>query len=316
MPDLSGLDFYSGAWKWFICIPTVLGIVWMAWFAVRLSKRQPGQKLETMGHVWDQDLEEYNNPLPRWWLNLFYITLVWGVLYLLFYPGLTVFEGLKKWTQYKQYDEEIAAANAKFGPIFERFHAQDVATLATNPEALTIGQRLYSTYCTQCHGSDARGARGYPNLTDTDWLWGGAPERIEETILNGRTGAMPGWGPMLTAEKIHDVTEYVVKLSGRPADATTAARGQEVFTQTCAACHGADGKGNPTLGAPNLTDDIWLYGGSQARLKETITNGRQGNMPAHKEFLGEAKARLLAAYVYSLSRPAEATATGQEPPAP
>jgi cytochrome c oxidase cbb3-type subunit 3 len=305
MPDLSGFDFTSDFWKWFITVPTVLGILWCGYFAYRYSGRSAGQKVETMGHVWDGDLQEYNNPLPRWWLNMFYLTVAWGAVFLVFYPGLPVFEGLKKWTQYKQYEAEIAAADAKYGPIFEKFAGQDIPALAANTEAITVGKRLFATYCIQCHGADARGARGYPNLADGDWLWGGAPEQIQETILNGRQGVMPPWGELLGEEKVNDVSEYVLSLSGRPVDATVAARGKEVFTQNCVACHGADGKGNPALGAANLTDDIWLYGGSQERVRETIIGGRQGRMPAHKEFLGEAKVHLLAAYVYSLTHQGE-----------
>jgi cytochrome c oxidase cbb3-type subunit 3 len=311
MPDISGFDFTSDFWKWFITVPTVLGILWCGYFAYRFSARGTGQKVETMGHVWDENLQEYNNPLPRWWLNMFYLTVAWGAVFLVFYPGLPVFEGLKKWTQYKQYDEEIAAANAKYGPIFEKFAGQDIAALAGNPEAITVGQRLFATYCIQCHGSDARGARGYPNLTDGDWLWGGTPEQIQETILNGRQGIMPPWAELLGEEKVNDVAEYVLSLSGRPVDAAVAARGKEVFTQNCVACHGPDGKGNPALGAANLTDETWLYGGSQERVRETINGGRQGRMPAHKEFLGEAKVHLLAAYVYSLTHQSGAKTENQ-----
>ncbi|MFO1436229.1 MAG: cytochrome-c oxidase, cbb3-type subunit III [Gammaproteobacteria bacterium] len=308
MPDLSGLDFTSGFWRWFVTIPTVVGILWMAWFAYRYSRGvtvKPGTKVETMGHVWDGDLAEYNNPLPGWWLNLFYLTLAWGAVFLVFYPGLPVFEGLKKWSQYKQYDAEITAANEKYSPLFDKYKTLDIPTTVKDPNAISIGQRLFSTYCTQCHGSDARGAKGFPNLTDGDWIWGGNPEQIETTILDGRQAAMPAWGSLLDANKINDVAEYVLSLSGRPVDAAVAARGHEVFTQNCAVCHGADGKGNQQMGSANLTDDIWLYGGSQQRVRETITGGRQGHMPAHREFLGEAKVHLLAAYVYSLSHPSD-----------
>src|SRR3990172_376608 len=300
MPDLSGLDFTSGLWKWFICIPTVLGVLWIAYITYRLSARlAPGQKVETTGHVWDEDLQENNNPLPRWWLNLFYITIIWGVIYFALYPGLAVFSGIKGWTQYKQYDEEVGAADARFGPIFDKFRTQDIPTVAKDPEALKIGQRLFSTYCTQCHGSDARGARGFPNLTDNEWQWGGTPEKIEETILNGREGAMPPWGEMLGEQKSFDAVEYVLGLSGREGDPVVAERGKEIFAQNCAACHGPDAKGNPAMGAPNLTDDVWLHGGSQERVRDTVLKGRLNRMPPHKEFLGEAKVHLLAAYVYS-----------------
>jgi cytochrome c oxidase cbb3-type subunit 3 len=255
--------------------------------------------------VWDEDLQELNNPLPKWWLNLFYITLVFGIGYLALFPGLGTFKGLLGWTEKGQYEREIAAADKQFNPLYEKYLKEDLKQLAANPEALKTGGRLFVNYCTGCHGSDAGGGPGFPNLRDEDWLYGGDPKTIETTILNGRQGAMPAWGAVLGPDGVANVAEYVLSLSGRSVNDTIAATGKEKFMQLCVACHGPDGKGNQAMGAPNLTDNIWLYGGSKNTIMETIDKGRSGRMPAHGEFLGEAKVHLLAAYVYSLSHPIE-----------
>ncbi|MCC7414358.1 MAG: cytochrome-c oxidase, cbb3-type subunit III [Gammaproteobacteria bacterium] len=299
-------DFTSGFWSWFIAVPTIGGFlglfVLIRWMA---SVRGRREDLDTTGHVWDEDLEEYSNPLPGWWLNLFYITLVFGAVYLVLYPGLGAFKGVLGWSELKEYEQEMAGAEDKYGPIFAQYLDVDVKSLVDDPAAVRIGERLFAAYCTTCHGSDARGVRGFPNLRDQDWIWGGSPEAIEQTILAGRQGIMPPWGEALGKDGVFEVAEYVRQLSGRKADPVVAARGEIVFNQTCVACHGADGTGNQALGAPNLTDNVWLYGGSQARIIETVANGRQGRMPAHREFLGDAKVHLLATYVYSLSVGAE-----------
>jgi cytochrome c oxidase cbb3-type subunit 3 len=303
-------DFVSGFWKWYIFVAVVLSIaacfaliIWMS------GGRKPGQKVETMGHVWDDDLAELNNPLPMWWLYMFYITLVFGIAYLFLYPGSAIFSGAFKWSEVGQYEQEMKVAEQKYGPLFEKYRTEDLKLVAADPEALKIGKRLFMTYCTACHGSDAGGGPGFPNLRDKDWLYGGEPETVKASIMNGRSGAMPAWGAMLGTEGVLNVSEYVMSLSGRTVNADAAAAGKEKFQQICAACHGADGKGNKALGAPNLTDNIWLYGGSQAAIIKTITDGRNGRMPAHGEFLGEAKVHLLAAYVYSLSNQPEAKAS-------
>jgi len=237
-----------------------------------------------------------------WWLYMFHITIVFGVIYLILYPGLGSFEGVLGWTQASQFQKEQDAASEKYDPIFNKFAKLDLVAVSENPEAITIGKRLFSTYCTQCHGSDAGGARGYPSLRDDDWLFGGKPEEIKTTILAGRVGAMPAWKEVLDTKQIFDVTEYARSLSGHEGDSIVVSRGKEVFAANCAVCHGADARGNIMFGAPNLTDNIWLYGGSQKRVLESISMGRNGIMPPHEEFLGEAKAHLLAAYVYSLSQ--------------
>jgi len=298
-------DFTSGFWSYFIGIVTILSFVALIWFTFHQAhgkKKKPGEEVETMGHVWDEDLCEYNNPLPGWWLNLFYLTIAWGVVYLILYPGLGANPGVLAWTQQSQYQEELDMAEEQYGHIFNKYLNQDIKQVTMDPEALEIGKSLFSTYCTTCHGSDARGARGYPNLRDGDWLYGGTPEAIETTITRGRTAAMPAWGAMLDEEKIFDVTSYVLQLAGRAADTQSASLGKEIFQANCAVCHGPEGHGNQQLGAPNLSDDIWLYGGSRKIIMESIRAGRNGSMPPHGEFLGKAKVHLLAAYIYSFNQ--------------
>jgi len=295
-------DFTSKFWEWYILILVGLSFVFCFALVIWMSRgRKPGAKVESHGHVWDGDLEELNNPLPIWWLYMFYITLVFGIVYLLIYPGSGVFAGAFKWSEVGQYEQEMKVAEQKYGPLYEKFRTQDIVAVASNPEALKMGQRLFMTYCTACHGSDAGGGPGFPNLRDKDWLYGGQPETIKASIMDGRNGAMPPWGAVLGSEGVHNVSEYVMSLSGRKVNTEAAGEGKEKFQQLCVACHGADGKGNPAMGAPNLTDNIWLYGGSQAAIMKSMSDGRSGRMPAHGEFLGEAKVHLLAAYIYSLS---------------
>ncbi|HKK04595.1 MAG TPA: cytochrome-c oxidase, cbb3-type subunit III [Gammaproteobacteria bacterium] len=293
----------SSFWSWYVTLLTLGNIVACYWLIRWSSRRRAGEapQGEVTGHTWDEDLQEYNNPLPRWWLWLFYITIVFGFVYLALYPGLGSYKGLLGWTEKSQYEQEMAAAKQEYGPIFAKYQKEGIAALAADPKAREIGQRLFLNYCAQCHGSDAGGGPGFPNLTDNDWLYGGQPETIQKTILDGRNGVMPAWGKILGDEGVDQVAAYVESLSGRQADPQLVEAGRAKFQTYCVACHGADGKGNQALGAPNLTDNTWLYGGSPMTIKETIRNGRQGHMPAHRDFLGEAKVHLLAAYVYSLS---------------
>jgi len=306
--------FTSAFWDVYIGVISVVSIVACAILLKVQSVRRSGEA-ETSGHVWDEDLTEYNNPLPRWWAWLFYLTIAFSLGYLVLYPGLGSYRGTLGWTQHKQLDDEMKAANDRFGPIYEKFAAQDVAALTKNAEALAIGQKLFLNTCAQCHASDGGGGRGFPNLTDRDWLYGGSPEAIKASITNGRNGVMPPLGAAVGGDDgAKNVAHYVLSLSGRTHDSLRAFQGKARFNTVCAACHGADGKGNQALGAPNLTDSIWLYGGAEKDIIETITKGRGTNMvvsgasvmPSHKELLTAAKIHLLTAYVYSLSRPGDA----------
>ena len=298
-------DFTSSFWSYFIAISTVVSIIGLVVLLIKCSTRKKSgsdtDKVETMGHVWDENLEEYNNPLPLWWFYMFIITIVWGVVYLIMYPGLGAFSGVLGWSQANQLEAEMQYADETYGPIYKKYQDTDLVSLSKDEAALKIGERLYASYCTTCHGSDARGARGYPNLRDDDWLFGGEPENIKASIMNGRNALMPPWESILGESKVFDVTSYVEQLAGREVDSLHASKGKEIFNINCAACHGLEGKGNPMIGAPNLTDDIWLYGGSQKKIIESIMQGRNGIMPAHEEFLGEAKVHILSAYIYSLS---------------
>jgi cytochrome c oxidase cbb3-type subunit 3 len=297
-------QFTSGFWDLYIGVISLVSIVACAVFLkMQSARRVSGGSAETTGHTWDEDLGEYNNPLPRWWMWLFYITIVFSLAYLALYPGLGSFEGLWKWTSAKQLEEETARADQRFGPIYEKFAKQDVAALAKSPEALAIGQKLFLNTCAACHASDGGGSRGFPNLADRDWLWGGEPAAIRTTISEGRTGVMPPFGPALGEQGVKDVAHYVLSLSGAAADSIRVARGKDLFAKNCVACHGAEGRGNVQLGAPNLTDKVWLHGSGEPAIVETITRGRTNQMPAHKELLSEAKIHLLTAYVLSLSAP-------------
>ena len=266
-------DFTSNFWSWWIIAIAGGGILWCFWLllANKKGKLPSGGQAEAPGHVWDEDLQELNNPLPRWWIIMFYITLAFGVIYLALYPGMGTFKGLLGWTEKGQYEDEIAAANTKYGPLYDKFLKEDIVALAADDDAMKTGERLYVNYCSVCHGSDARGARGFPNLRDDDWLYGGSPEAIKTTIMNGRNGAMPSWEAPLGGDAgVEQVANYVMTLSGRDADKALAAKGKEKFDMFCVACHSADGTGNQAMGAPNLTDNIWLYGGSLSAIKQTI----------------------------------------------
>ena len=239
---------------------------------------------------------------------LFYITIVFGFAYLALYPGLGNYAGTLGWASKGEYEQELKVADAEYGPLFAKYHQTDIKTLAADPQARAIGERLFLTYCAQCHGSDARGNKGYPNLTDADWLYGGDPDVIQTTILKGRNGVMPPMAAAVGTDKdIENVAHYVMSLSGSAADPIKASFGKEKFG-ACAACHGADGKGSQAVGAPNLSDKTWLYGGSVGTIMETIRGGRNNVMPAFGEFLGEDKVHLLAAYVWSLSNSSAVTA--------
>lgn len=296
-------DFVSDFWNLYVIVLTLGSVIACAVFLYFLSRKKvkPGA-VQTTGHTWDEDLAEFDNPLPRWWMMLFYITVVFSLVYLALFPGLGNLQGLLGWSSTGQYDREVAKAEQTYGPLYKKFAALSVEEAAKDPAALAIGQRIFVNNCAQCHGTDGRGARGFPNLADNDWTWGGDGLAIKTSILQGRIGMMPPMAAAVGNEAdVEAVANYVLSLSGSPHDTSKAALGQEKFAVACAACHGAEGAGNTMLGAPNLTNKIWVYGGSVASIKETITNGRQGVMPAWQNILGEERSHLVAAYVYSLS---------------
>lgn len=296
----------STGWSLWIVVLTIVNILACVWLLrwtskPRTSTEKIGGGADT-GHVWDGDLREYNNPLPKWWLWLFYLTVAFGLLYLALYPGLGNFGGARGWTQAKQYEEEKAAVEAKAQAILGPLAAMPVAELATNEQAMATAHNLFQQNCAQCHGSDGGGAKGFPNLANSDWQWGGDADTVVATIANGRLGVMPAWGPALGAQGVDEVVAYVQKLSGQQADATLASAGEARFQLMCVACHGVDGKGMAALGAPNLTDDVWIYGGDAATLRQTVDVGRNGQMPAWNDKLGEQRVKLLAAYVTKLAQ--------------
>ena len=301
-------DFTSGFWNIYIVVLTLIGIVGCGVLLWSQSKHKvvlkPGTSAETAttGHLWDEDLTELTTPMPRWWMWLFYITIVFSLAYLVLYPGLGNYAGSLGWESTGAYQEELKQADADYGPLFAKYQQQDLKAVAADPQARAMGERLFLTYCAQCHGSDARGSKGFPSLADHDWLYGGEPDVIKTTILDGRNGVMPPMGAAVGSEKdVENVAQYVLSLSGSTSDPIKSVLGRNKFMANCAACHGAEGKGNPMMGAPNLSDRIWLYGGSADTIMDTIRRGRSNSMPAFKDFLGEGKSHVLAAYVWSLS---------------
>jgi len=301
-------DFINSGWSIFVAAASALGLIACLWLLFVASKRTAMADDNTTGHVYDENLVEMNNPLPRWWMWLFILTIVFAFGYVALYPGFGSMPGRLGWTSLNQLEAEQKAINATVAQAYAGFDGLTAAQLARNPKAMAIGERLFINNCAACHGSDARGSKGFPNLTDNDWLHGGSPEKIEETITLGRVGAMP---PMAAAvgspEDVRNVAHYVLSLSGSPHNAIQAAAGQSKFT-VCAACHGADGKGNQALGAPNLTDKIWLHGWGEEAIVAMVTNGKTNTMPAQGGRLTPEQIHVLATYVWSLSQSKLATA--------
>lgn len=300
-------DFTNNFWA--ICIPviTLLGIIACAlllWITNR-TKVKINEANDT-GHVWDEDLREMNNPLPRWWVWLFVLTIIFGLVYLAVYPGLGAYKGLFNWSATDEHAQDVTKANNELVPLYAKFTAMQIESLTDNKEAMAIGNRLFLNNCAQCHGSDARGNKGFPNLTDNDWLYGGAPDNIKETIANGRMGMMPPMAAAVgTTEDVKNLANYVLSLSNSKHNAQRALLGKEKFA-SCAACHGPDGKGNQQIGAPNLTDNIWLHGAGEDAIIKRINEGKTNQMPAQKEKLSDAQIHVLAAYVWRLSnKPAQ-----------
>ena len=292
-------------WNWYviiITIVTILGCFWLLQWTKGVSNRDEEGGTGTTGHVWDEDLVELNNPLPKWWLNLFYITIVFAFIYLVLFGGLGNIGGVLGWSQEGQYDQEMQAATEAQEVIFARYREMDSEALIADADAKATGQRLFANNCAQCHGSDGGGARGFPNLADNDWQYGGSFETIMQTLENGRIGAMPVMVGALDDKAIGELVVYVQSMSGQKADPELAANGKKNFDMLCVACHGIDGSGNQALGAPRLNDQIWLYGGDPDSIMETLVKGRNGMMPNFKDTLSEDQRRLITAYVMGLSR--------------
>lgn len=300
-------------WSWYVTLlslGTIAALVWLL-LATRKGQRRDSTE-ETVGHSYD-GIEEYDNPLPRWWFMLFVATVVFALGYLALYPGLGNWKGLLPgyeggWTQVKEWQREMDRANEQYGPLYAKFAAMPVEEVAQDPQALKMGGRLFASNCSVCHGSDAKGAYGFPNLTDHDWLYGGEPETIKTTILGGRQAVMPAWKDVIGEEGIRNVAGYVRSLSGRDVPEgidSDIEQGQKIFATNCVVCHGPDAKGIQAMGAPNLTDNVWLYGSSFGQIQQTLRYGRNGRMPAQEAILGNDKVHLLAAYVYSLSQQSE-----------
>ena len=296
-------DFVSSGWSLFVAAVTIVGMVACLVLLVLASKRKVMANDNTTGHVWDEDLREMNNPLPRWWVWLFVITVLFAAVYLALYPGLGSHEGSLKWSSAGQHQAEVEKARATMAPLYAKFNSLQADALAKDPQAMAIGERLFANNCAVCHGSDARGSKGFPNLTDSDWLGGdGSPAYIEKTIKDGRQGVMPPMAAAVgSADDVKNVANYVLSLSGSPHNAVAAQQGKEKFA-ACAACHGPDGKGNPALGAPNLTDKTWLHGWGEEAVMAMVNGGKTNVMPGQASRLSDEQVHVLGAYVWSLSK--------------
>lgn len=296
-------DFTSSFWPIFITVISVGGVIGCAlllWLTSKIKATSPNGD-NTNGHVWDENLREMNNPLPRWWVWMFIITIVFSLFYFAAYPAIGTYAGKLGWTQVNQYEKEMAEANKTIAPLYAKFAAMPIEELAVNAEAKAIGERIFMNNCAQCHGSDAHGSRGFPNLTDSDWLYGGSPEKITETLTNGRVGMMPPMAAAVgTEDDVKNVAHYVLSLSISDHDATRAAAGKEKFA-VCAACHGADGTGNQSIGAPNLADNIWLHGAGEEAIVKRINEGKMNQMPAQNTKFSPEQIHVLTAYVWGLS---------------
>ncbi|MFM1886219.1 MAG: cytochrome-c oxidase, cbb3-type subunit [Pseudomonadota bacterium] len=300
----------SMGWSWYVIAIVVLNIIACTWLLWWTSRRHPGEApAEQTGHVWDGNLTEFNKPLPKWWINLFYLTILFAIGYLVWFPGMGNFAGTSGWSSAAQHDAEKARRDAQLAATFAPYEGKALTELVNDERALQLGRNLFVNHCVACHGSAGQGAVGYPNLTDASWQWGGDPDSVLATILHGRNAAMPSWSATLTAmggpTAVDDVATYVLSLSGRAPAGTDAAqiqKGQGLFAGICAACHGPEAKGNPALGAPDLSDNVWLYGDDLETVKTAIIQGRNGVMPAHGPLIGETRVRLVAAYALSLSQ--------------
>jgi cytochrome c oxidase cbb3-type subunit 3 len=309
-------DFVNGFWSWYVAAISVMSILACAlllWLAGKATVSTDPSKIDdnTTGHVWDEDLRELNNPLPRWWMWLFILTVIFGFGYLAVFPGLGSYQGLSKWSAQAEHKDDVVRMRTELAPLYAEFSAQSVEALTRDPRALAIGERQFMNSCSQCHGSDGRGSKSYPNLTNGNAAWLGerSGEHIVQTVTNGRMGMMPALGAAIGGESdISNVAHYVLSLSGSPHNEVKAFSGKQKFA-VCAACHGIDGKGNKALGAPNLTDDYWLHGWGEAAIVNIIKHGKNNVMPAQSPMLTPEQIHVVAAYVLSLGgvKPAAAT---------
>lgn len=295
-------DFVNSGWALFVAGVTVLSLVWCAILLIIASKRKVMAGDNTTGHVWDENLQELNNPLPRWWMYLFVVTIVFSAVYLAFYPGLGSSPGTLKWTSLNQYEAEQEKARQAMAPVYAKYATLNAEQLGADAQAMGIGQRLFLNNCAQCHGSDGRGSKGFPSLADTDWLGGDTMDYVKGIVANGRTGMMPPMAAAVgSAEDVKNVANYVLSLSGSPHNEAAAQQGKEKFA-VCAACHGPEGKGMFATGAPNLTDKIWLHGFGEKQIINMVTNGKTNVMPAQGRLLTPEQIHVLAGYVLNLSR--------------
>ena len=304
-------DFVNSGWAWFVAIATVVSIVACLVLLIVAARRRVMAGDNTTGHVWDEDLRELNNPLPRWWMYLFVLTIVFSAVYLAFYPGLGTHPGTLKWTSVGQYEAEQDKARSAMAPVYAAFASMTPEQLAAEPTAMGIGQRLFLNNCAQCHGSDGRGSKGFPNLADSDWLGDGSHDYVKGVIANGRIGNMPAMAAAVgSAEDVRNVAHYVLSLSGSAHNDVAAQLGKAKYA-VCAACHGADGKGNAALGAPNLTDRVWLHGWGEKAIVDIVTTGKTSVMPAQGRLLTPEQTHVLAGYVLNLSRAPRVAAAAQ-----
>lgn len=288
-------------WSMWVIVLTTITFVGLVWILFSNRKREQGSTDKTTGHEYD-GIEELDNPLPSWWFSMFVITIVWGIGYLALYPGMGNFPGLLGWTQLTQHEEQVSTADEKIRAMRDRYLALPVEEIAGDPKVRKMGMRMFGNNCAQCHGADAKGSYGFPDLTDDDWIFGGSPADIKNSISNGRQAAMPAWGSVIGDQGVEDVTSYVLSLNGYDTDSAKTSAGETVYNTYCVACHSADATGNPALGSPNLKNGIWLYGGSAEQISHSVRAGRNGVMPAHKDMLSEDKIHILSAYVYGLSQ--------------
>jgi cytochrome c oxidase cbb3-type subunit 3 len=300
----------STFWSFWIVGLTVTNLALILW--VLLANRKVAVEDDedpenrTTGHIYD-GIEEYDNPLPKWWFQMFVLSIIFTVIYLIIYPGLGSWKGYfpffeeGHWTSVRQLEEQQQKALVQHELSYGVYSTMSVKDLADEPRAMKMASRIFANNCAVCHGADGGGSLGFPNLTDQDWLYGGTPEKIKETLVNGRQAAMPAWSAILGEKGINTVTQYVLSLSAQEHDASLVAAGEKIFASYCAACHGKDAKGLHAQGAPNLSDDIWLYEGTPAGIRQSLRNGRNGQMPAQKDRLREDKIHLLTAYIYNLS---------------